>query len=166
MSGLDGWLSTLGYAAVALFVGVEGIGIPIPGETMLIAAAVFAAEGHLSIAGVILAAAGGAVAGNCLGFGIGWFGDVYKRQHLPCMAPNDERGAKGLILRWLHGSTDSPRRAGRSQAAEESAGAMSLRLIGEASRASAVSKGASRNQRMRAAATGPTSLASSGSDAV
>lgn len=74
MSGLDGWLSTLGYAAVALFVGVEGIGIPIPGETMLVAAAVFAAEGHLSIAGVILAAAGGAVAGNCLGFGIGWFG--------------------------------------------------------------------------------------------
>ncbi len=74
MSGLNGWLSTLGYAAVALFVGVEGIGIPLPGETMLIAAAIFAAEGHLSIAGVIAAAAAGAIAGNCVGFGIGWFG--------------------------------------------------------------------------------------------
>jgi membrane protein DedA with SNARE-associated domain len=74
LSGLDGWLSTLGYAAVALFVGVEGIGVPIPGETMLIAAAIFAAEGHLSIAGVIVAAALGAVVGNCIGFGIGWFG--------------------------------------------------------------------------------------------
>ena len=74
MSGLNGWLSTLGYAAVALFVGVEGIGIPIPGETMLIAAAIFAAEGHLSIAGVIAAAAAGAIVGNCIGFGIGWFG--------------------------------------------------------------------------------------------
>lgn len=74
MSGLNGWLSTLGYAAVALFVGVEGVGIPLPGETMLIAAAIFAAEGHLSIAGVIAAAAAGAIAGNCIGFGIGWFG--------------------------------------------------------------------------------------------
>jgi membrane protein DedA with SNARE-associated domain len=74
LSGLNGWLSTLGYAAVALFVGVEGIGIPIPGETMLIAAAIFAAEGHLSIAGVIAAAAAGAIVGNCIGFGIGWFG--------------------------------------------------------------------------------------------
>jgi membrane protein DedA with SNARE-associated domain len=74
LSGLNGWLSTLGYAAVALFVGVEGVGIPLPGETMLIAAAIFAAEGHLSIAGVIAAAAAGAIAGNCIGFGIGWFG--------------------------------------------------------------------------------------------
>jgi membrane protein DedA with SNARE-associated domain len=73
-SGLDHWLSTLGYIAVALFVGIEGIGIPIPGETMLITAAVFAAEGHLNIAGVIAAAALGAVVGNCVGFGVGWFG--------------------------------------------------------------------------------------------
>ena len=71
---LDQWLSTLGYVAVALFVGVEGIGIPIPGETMLIAAAIFAAGGKLSIVGVIAAAAAGAIAGNCIGFGIGWFG--------------------------------------------------------------------------------------------
>jgi membrane protein DedA with SNARE-associated domain len=71
---LDQWLSHLGYAAVALFVGVEGIGIPLPGETMLIAAAIFAAGGHLSIVGVIAAAAAGAIVGNCIGFGIGWFG--------------------------------------------------------------------------------------------
>lgn len=71
---LDQWLSQLGYAAVALFVGVEGIGIPLPGETMLIAAAIFAAGGHLSIVGVIAAAAAGAIVGNCIGFGIGWFG--------------------------------------------------------------------------------------------
>ncbi len=73
-SGLDHWLSTLGYIAVALFVGVEGIGIPLPGETMLITAAVFAAEGNLSIVGVIAAAALGAVVGNFIGFGVGWFG--------------------------------------------------------------------------------------------
>ena len=74
MSGLDGWLHTLGYPAVALFVGVEGIGIPLPGETMLIAAALYAAHGNISIVGVIAAAAAGAVIGNCIGFAIGWFG--------------------------------------------------------------------------------------------
>lgn len=71
---LDQWLSTLGYLAVALFVGIEGLGIPIPGETMLIAAAIYASSGHLSIVGVIAAAAGGAFIGNCIGFAIGWFG--------------------------------------------------------------------------------------------
>jgi membrane protein DedA with SNARE-associated domain len=74
LSGLDGWLHTLGYPAVALFVGVEGIGIPLPGETMLIAAALYAAHGNISIVGVIAAAAAGAVIGNCIGFAIGWFG--------------------------------------------------------------------------------------------
>jgi membrane protein DedA with SNARE-associated domain len=74
LTGLDGWLHTLGYPAVALFVGVEGIGIPLPGETMLIAAAIYAAQGNLSIVGVIAAAAAGAVVGNCIGFAIGWFG--------------------------------------------------------------------------------------------
>jgi len=74
LTGLDGWLHTLGYPAVALFVGIEGIGIPLPGETMLIAAAIFAAQGNLSIAGVIAAAVAGAVVGNCIGFAVGWFG--------------------------------------------------------------------------------------------
>src|SRR5580700_7507151 len=41
---------------------------------MLIAGAIFAAEGRLSIVGVIAAAAVGAIVGNCIGFGVGWFG--------------------------------------------------------------------------------------------
>jgi membrane protein DedA with SNARE-associated domain len=73
-SGLDQWLTSLGYLAVALFVGVESLGVPLPGETMLIAAAAFAATGHLSIVGVILAAIAGAIVGDNIGFAIGWFG--------------------------------------------------------------------------------------------
>ena len=73
-AGLNGWLQSIGYLAVALFVGVESLGVPLPGETMLITAAVFAATGHLSIAGVIAAAIIGAVVGDNIGFGIGWFG--------------------------------------------------------------------------------------------
>jgi membrane protein DedA with SNARE-associated domain len=74
-SGLDGWLTSIGYLAVALFVGVESLGVPLPGETMLITAAAFAAATHqLSIAGVIAAAIVGAIVGDNIGFGIGWFG--------------------------------------------------------------------------------------------
>jgi membrane protein DedA with SNARE-associated domain len=73
-AGLNGWLQSIGYLAVALFVGIESLGVPLPGETMLITAAVFAATGRLSIAGVIIAAIIGAVIGDNIGFGIGWFG--------------------------------------------------------------------------------------------
>ena len=73
-AGLNGWLMSAGYLAVALFVGIESLGVPFPGETMLIAAAVFAATGHLSIAGVIVAAIIGAVVGDNIGFAIGWYG--------------------------------------------------------------------------------------------
>jgi membrane protein DedA with SNARE-associated domain len=69
------WLQSIGYLAVALFVGVESLGVPLPGETMLITAAVFAATTHsLSIVGVIAAAIIGAVVGDNIGFGIGWYG--------------------------------------------------------------------------------------------
>ncbi len=74
-SGLDGWLTSIGYLAVALFVTVESLGVPLPGETMLITAAAFAAAtNRLSIVGVIVAAIVGAVVGDNIGFGIGWFG--------------------------------------------------------------------------------------------
>lgn len=73
-TGLDGWLTSIGYLAVALFIGIESLGVPFPGETMLITAAVFASTGHLSIVGVVIAAIIGAVIGDNIGFAIGWFG--------------------------------------------------------------------------------------------
>jgi membrane protein DedA with SNARE-associated domain len=74
-AGLNGWLMSVGYLAVALFVGIESLGVPFPGETMLITAAVFAATTHsLSIVGIIAAAIIGAVVGDNIGFGIGWYG--------------------------------------------------------------------------------------------
>ena len=72
--GLVQLLTNLGYVAVALFVGIESLGVPLPGETMLITAGAVAATGRLSIAGVILAAIIGAIVGDNIGFGIGWFG--------------------------------------------------------------------------------------------
>jgi membrane protein DedA with SNARE-associated domain len=74
--GLTSFISSFGYFAVFLFVGIESLGVPFPGETMLITAAVYAASPahHFSIVGVVLAAIAGAIIGDNIGFTIGWFG--------------------------------------------------------------------------------------------
>ena len=73
--GLKQALSTYGYLAVFLFVGIESIGVPFPGETMLVTAAIYAGTtGNLSIPLVIGAAAMGAIVGDNIGFGVGHWG--------------------------------------------------------------------------------------------
>jgi membrane protein DedA with SNARE-associated domain len=68
-------LSTYGYWAVFAFVGIESIGIPFPGETMLVVAGLYAGATHqISITLVIAAAAAGAIMGDNIGFLIGHFG--------------------------------------------------------------------------------------------
>ena len=47
---------------------IESFGIPLPGETALIAFGVLAAQGHYSIASVIAIAAAGAIVGDNLGY--------------------------------------------------------------------------------------------------
>jgi membrane-associated protein len=61
----------LGYLVLPLATGAEGAGVPIPGETALIAAALLAAEGHMAILAVIAVAALGAMAGDSLGYLLG-----------------------------------------------------------------------------------------------
>jgi|SRR5919108_3033398 membrane protein DedA with SNARE-associated domain len=64
-----------GYLAVFFVVGLESLGIPLPGETTLITAALYAgATHHLSILGVILAAVAGAILGDNFGYLIGHWG--------------------------------------------------------------------------------------------
>jgi membrane protein DedA with SNARE-associated domain len=68
-------LALYGYLAVFAFVGIESLGIPIPAETMLVTAAVYAGLTHqLSIPLVVVAAAVGAIVGDNIGFGIGHWG--------------------------------------------------------------------------------------------
>ncbi len=68
-------ISAYGYWIVAGMVGLEGIGVPVPGETTLIAAAILAASSpDLNIAFVIAVAAGGAILGDNLGF---WAGRAF-----------------------------------------------------------------------------------------
>jgi membrane protein DedA with SNARE-associated domain len=68
-------LSVYGYWAVLVAVGLESTGIPFPGETTLLVAAVYAGTTHrLNIVGVIAAAAAGAILGDNLGFWVGYEG--------------------------------------------------------------------------------------------
>ena len=67
-------LATYGYWAVALVVMGESLGLPLPGETVLLLGAASAGAGYLEIWGVILAAAGGAIVGDTLGYELGRWG--------------------------------------------------------------------------------------------
>jgi membrane protein DedA with SNARE-associated domain len=64
-------VSTAGYPLLFLLVMAESSGLPIPGETGLIAAAVLASQGKLDIVLVILLAAAGAIVGDNIGYLIG-----------------------------------------------------------------------------------------------
>ena len=64
-----------GYFAVLVIVGLESTGVPLPGETTLVAAALYAGATHnLNIVGVVIAAAVGAILGDNLGYLIGHWG--------------------------------------------------------------------------------------------
>ncbi len=61
-----------GYPLVALGIGLESMGIPMPGETiLLVAAAAAATTGSGNIVGIILAAAAGAIIGDNIAFMVG-----------------------------------------------------------------------------------------------
>jgi membrane protein DedA with SNARE-associated domain len=64
-------VSHVGYVLLFLLVMAESSGIPIPGETALIAASVLASQGKLEIELVIAFAALGAIVGDNIGYSIG-----------------------------------------------------------------------------------------------
>lgn len=61
----------VGYAAVFALIAVETMGIPVPGETALIAAALLAHDGQMDIVTLVLLAAAAAIIGDNIGFTIG-----------------------------------------------------------------------------------------------
>lgn len=69
-------VESYGYAVVFLFVAIESLGIPLPGETVLVTAGALAALGHLSIWWVIAIAATGGIVGDAAGYWIGRLGGI------------------------------------------------------------------------------------------
>jgi membrane protein DedA with SNARE-associated domain len=99
------WLSTYGYGAVLLSIMIESTGIPFPGETMLLVAAIAAGTTHrLAIPLVIVAAVSGAILGDNLGFWIGHKGGYYLVRRYGRYVRLDERKLKlGQYLFLKHG---------------------------------------------------------------
>ncbi|GED88345.1 DedA family protein [Streptomyces sp. 6-11-2] len=67
-------LSHYGYWAVGAVVLVEDFGVPAPGETILIAAGVYAGAGQLDVVAVALIAFAAAVVGDNIGYLVGHLG--------------------------------------------------------------------------------------------
>ncbi len=105
------------YGLFFLFtiVCLESAGLWLPGETALIAAAVYASEGHLSIAGVIAVATVAAIIGDNIGYWIGrkggrWLIDRYAvlqrfgdRVIPPAERFFDRHGGKAVFLARFFG---------------------------------------------------------------
>ncbi len=105
--------SSLGYLLPAV-IGLESMGVPSPGETALVLAAVIASQGQLNIWLVILIGVSSAIVGDNLGY---WLGrklgrDVLtaagplrrRRQRLVALGDRfyDRHGAKAVFIgRWI-----------------------------------------------------------------
>ncbi len=102
---LQHFLSTYGYWAVFFFVAIESTGIPFPGETMLLLAAIDTGITHnLSILLVIVAAASGAILGDNIGFWVGREGGFrLLRRYGRYIHLNESRLKVGLYLFRKHG---------------------------------------------------------------
>ena len=105
ISNINNLLSSYGYWAVVGFVAIESTGIPFPGETMLLLAAIYAGTlHHLVIWFVIAAAAAGAIIGDNLGFWAGREGGYRLIKRYGTYIRLDEKKLKvGLYLFRQHG---------------------------------------------------------------
>jgi membrane protein DedA with SNARE-associated domain len=91
-----------GYFAVFALVALESAGVPMPGETALVSAAVFAGQGTLNLEGVIAAAAAAAIFGDNLGYWVGrefGFPLIYRYGHLVRLDEGRLKVAQYLFLR-------------------------------------------------------------------
>lgn len=102
---LDHLLSQFGYAAVLAFVMVESLGVPFPGETMVITASVYAGLTHrLSVWLIWAAAASGAIIGDNIGFAIGhWGGYRLLRRYGSKIRLNEAKLKVGRLIFARHG---------------------------------------------------------------
>ncbi|HEY2771610.1 MAG TPA: DedA family protein [Solirubrobacteraceae bacterium] len=113
LAALIGLSNSLGYLLPAL-IGLESMGVPSPGETALVAAAVLASQGKLNIELVILIGIVSAIVGDNLGYFLGRRfgrdvlvarGPFHRRRQMAIEAGEkffDKHGGKAVFLaRWV-----------------------------------------------------------------
>jgi membrane-associated protein len=106
----------VGYSVVFALIAVETMGIPVPGETALIAAALLAHDGKMEIVPLIVLASAAAIIGDNVGFAIGRKGGrrlfempgPFHRQRIDALAVGEpffaKHGPKAVFLgRWVAG---------------------------------------------------------------
>lgn len=72
-----------GVVIIMAAVAVEGFGIPVPGQTLLVVGAVLAARGRINITELLVGAWFATVAGNLVGYYLGRLGGRRLLAHLP-----------------------------------------------------------------------------------
>jgi membrane protein DedA with SNARE-associated domain len=87
-----------GYLVVFFGVMLESTGVPLPGETILLASGFLAQRGHLDVGDAILFGILGAVAGDQLGYWVG------------------REGGRPFVLRWGRYFRVTPERLSRAEA--------------------------------------------------
>ena len=70
-ANLEELINTWGYGVVFAAMVLESAGLPLPGETVTLLGGYAAGSGHLTLAGVIAAASGGAMVGDSIGYWVG-----------------------------------------------------------------------------------------------
>ena len=68
LAALGPWIHDYGVAAVFLILTFESLGMPLPGESLLIVAAVLAGRGEISLPGLVFSAWTGSVIGDNIGY--------------------------------------------------------------------------------------------------
>jgi undecaprenyl-diphosphatase len=109
-------VARVGLPVMVLVIAGESMGLPLPGETALIAAAILASRGRLDIVPVIALAACAAIIGDNIGYLIGRRGGRRLLLRVPRLRPHAERmlavgepffarhGPKAVFLgRWFAG---------------------------------------------------------------
>jgi membrane protein DedA with SNARE-associated domain len=93
-AAIIGVSSGLGYV-LPMLIGLESLGVPSPGETALVLAAVLASQGKLNIVLVIAIAAASAIIGDNIGY---LLGRHFGRDVLEARGPFHERRAKVIAI--------------------------------------------------------------------
>jgi membrane protein DedA with SNARE-associated domain len=68
LATLGPWIHHYGVAAVFVILTFESLGLPLPGESLLVVAAVLAGRGEISLPGLVFSAWAGAVIGDNIGY--------------------------------------------------------------------------------------------------
>jgi membrane protein DedA with SNARE-associated domain len=105
LHALEHLLREYGYAVVFVGIALESLGLPLPGESLMIAAAIYCATTHkANIVMLVAAAAAGAILGDQIGYAIGrWVGYPALKRFGARLGLTEERFELGRFLFHRYG---------------------------------------------------------------